>query len=373
MAWMSPIGRDGRHRAGADDAGPVHHPQVDEARGVAPEDVRLAVAVEVAEALDGPRRVDGAQGAGGDDAGAVHEPDVQRARGMAPEDVGPAVAVEVGSPVRGVAAVVRGVAPMDGSRLDDRRADRRLPRGSEHLVALLRRMQAVRAIQPWIVQGRERVDKPDVLFRRDAREPGVDGLDDGASVWRVTVVGDDGAQKRDRVVRLGEPDHLPQVRHDDVGGHLEGGVVGAFHDEDESGVVHLEDRRQPGQPAPRRLAALATVQDDEAGVGGGEEGLEHERVWLGGLDAGRQRSQRDAVAHGHGQVRVVGAEVRRQPEPGRGAGGRHDHRGDTNDGQPPHRHSSLSSARLRRPSASCGSSCQPRGTLGSERRALAGA
>ena len=45
---------DAERRAEAADAGAVHEPDGDEARGVPPQDVGLAVAVEVADALDRP-------------------------------------------------------------------------------------------------------------------------------------------------------------------------------------------------------------------------------------------------------------------------------------------------------------------------------
>src|SRR5207248_776925 len=83
------------------DRPPVHQVEVVLARrGVAPQDVCLAVTVEVADPLHLPgwiHKVDGTLGGG---AQPVHQPDVVLAgRGVAPQDVGFAVAVEVPGPL----------------------------------------------------------------------------------------------------------------------------------------------------------------------------------------------------------------------------------------------------------------------------------
>src|SRR5207245_1295591 len=116
QAGYRPGGRDGDAVAlvgdggvGADDAA-VHQPQVECAGGAAPEHVGFAVAVEVAHAGDCPA---GRHGNGrtviGDrcasrDVCAVHQPDPYAVVGSAPEDVRLAIAVEVagaiGYPVR---------------------------------------------------------------------------------------------------------------------------------------------------------------------------------------------------------------------------------------------------------------------------------
>ena len=64
---------------------------------VLPQDVGLAVAVEVAGALDVPARprIERADGTDADRVGAVHQPDRGRAVVVLPQDVGLAVAVEV--------------------------------------------------------------------------------------------------------------------------------------------------------------------------------------------------------------------------------------------------------------------------------------
>src|SRR5204862_866605 len=83
-------------------AQPVHQPDVILAsRGVAPQDVGLAVAVVVADPLHLPslvaQRVDRTWPG---DRETVHQVDVVLAgRGVAPQDVGPAVAVEVADPL----------------------------------------------------------------------------------------------------------------------------------------------------------------------------------------------------------------------------------------------------------------------------------
>src|SRR5712692_501417 len=89
---------DGGEPAIADQAGPVEQPYTDFAStGVAPQDVGLAVAVEVADAGNLPVRVaDGGERARADHAGPVEQPDKDFAiAGVAPQDVGLAVAVEV--------------------------------------------------------------------------------------------------------------------------------------------------------------------------------------------------------------------------------------------------------------------------------------
>ena len=210
----------------------------------------------------------------------------------------------------------------------------------EHRVALLSRMQEVRAIQPWIVQGREGVDEPDALFRRDTRQPGVDGRDDAASVGRVALVRDNGSEERDREVRLGEPDHLPQVRHDDIGGHLEGGVVGAFHDEDESGVVRHKDRRQPGQPPRVVSPPLPRFRTTKPGWVGARSDWSTSgygwAAWPPDPSVPNVMLSPTATA----RLGLFAPKSRRQPEPGRGGLDRHDQTGgDTDGGEPPHRHS----------------------------------
>src|SRR5205823_8244809 len=83
-------------------AQPVHQPDVILAsRGVAPQDVGLAVAVEVTDPLHLPglvaQRVDRTRPG---DRETVHQPDVVLAgRSIAPQDVGLAIAVEVADPL----------------------------------------------------------------------------------------------------------------------------------------------------------------------------------------------------------------------------------------------------------------------------------
>ena len=79
----------------SDGAEPVQQPYVDLSRGVAPQDVGLAVAIEVADAGDLPVVPDNAERALTDDAEPVQQPDVDLSRGIAPQDVGLAVAIEV--------------------------------------------------------------------------------------------------------------------------------------------------------------------------------------------------------------------------------------------------------------------------------------
>ena len=74
----------------------VHEPDRDVAAGVAPENVGLAVAVEVAGADDWPRWSGTLpRPPADDDCRAVHQPDRHVAAGVAPENVAVAVAVEV--------------------------------------------------------------------------------------------------------------------------------------------------------------------------------------------------------------------------------------------------------------------------------------
>src|SRR5208282_415348 len=93
----------GRHGAdvrggGVQDRGAVHQPDRHVAGRVAPENVAIAVAVEVAGADDRPgagRHGADVRGGGIQDRGAVHQPDRHVAGRVVPEQVGPTVAVEV--------------------------------------------------------------------------------------------------------------------------------------------------------------------------------------------------------------------------------------------------------------------------------------
>src|SRR5688572_12525331 len=90
-----------RHDAAAGVAGggdAVLEPEVALARGrVLPEDVRLAVAVEIRSRGDRPLQRDVAEAGVANLGSAVHEPEVALARdGVLPENIGAAVAVEVG-------------------------------------------------------------------------------------------------------------------------------------------------------------------------------------------------------------------------------------------------------------------------------------
>src|SRR6185312_7194737 len=80
----------------ADDAGPVHFPDhgLPVAR-VLPENVGVAVAIEVAGPDRGPARPGIGDGPAADDAGPVHLPDRHLPICVLPQDVGMAVAVEV--------------------------------------------------------------------------------------------------------------------------------------------------------------------------------------------------------------------------------------------------------------------------------------
>src|SRR5208282_2758160 len=96
----------GRHGAdvrggGIQDRGAVHLPDRHVAGRVAPEDVALAVAVKVAGTDDRPdagRHGGDVRGGGVQDRGAVHLPDCHVAGRVVPENVGLAVAVEVALP-----------------------------------------------------------------------------------------------------------------------------------------------------------------------------------------------------------------------------------------------------------------------------------
>src|SRR5208282_251155 len=84
---------------GVQDRGAIHLPDRHVAGRVVPENVGLAVAVEVAGADDRPagggRHGGDVRGGGVQDRGAVHQPDRHIAGRVAPENVAHAVAVEV--------------------------------------------------------------------------------------------------------------------------------------------------------------------------------------------------------------------------------------------------------------------------------------
>src|SRR5258708_8294581 len=86
----------------AQNRGAVHDPDRDPAgHAVAPQDVGLAVPVEVAEPRNAPVeiRYRGEVGGAARNRGAVHEPDRVRAgRAVMPQDVGLAIPVEVAAP-----------------------------------------------------------------------------------------------------------------------------------------------------------------------------------------------------------------------------------------------------------------------------------
>ena len=80
--------------------GPVHQPDVDLAAGaVPPQDVGIAVAIEVADALNDPVRGDVADATAARDRRPVHQPEIQLAgAAVPPQNVGFAVAIEVATP-----------------------------------------------------------------------------------------------------------------------------------------------------------------------------------------------------------------------------------------------------------------------------------
>src|SRR4051794_4883963 len=105
--------RDRAEVAGADDLIVVHVPGDDLAIGVAPGNVALAVAVEVADAGDVPGARDRAESAGTNDLTVVQVPGGDLSVDVAPEDVALAVAIEVACSydlpgVRHRAEIVRG-------------------------------------------------------------------------------------------------------------------------------------------------------------------------------------------------------------------------------------------------------------------------
>src|SRR5581483_3164899 len=113
------------------DRGAVHGPDRDLAgRVVAPENVLLAVAVEVADAGDTPTRIRRHRGAAGGhrvaghDGRAIHGPDHERAVAVAPEDVASGVAVEVAGAgdTPGCAGRHRNAAHIDDAARQDGRA-----------------------------------------------------------------------------------------------------------------------------------------------------------------------------------------------------------------------------------------------------------
>ena len=87
-------------------ASAVHQPDHGRAIIVLPENVGVAIAVEVADAHGVPARSRVRQSPGSNDAGAVHQPDHRCAVTVLPENVGLAVAVEVAGP-RDAASLVR--------------------------------------------------------------------------------------------------------------------------------------------------------------------------------------------------------------------------------------------------------------------------
>src|SRR5580704_8614124 len=93
-----PVVADRAGRASTDHLGPVHKQDVDFTGGVPPQDVGLAVTVEVANPGNLPIVADNAERAGTDHLSPVHQQDVDFARDVAPQDVGLAVAVEIGLP-----------------------------------------------------------------------------------------------------------------------------------------------------------------------------------------------------------------------------------------------------------------------------------
>src|SRR6266849_950869 len=87
-----PVGGRAARRPLPDDAGPVQQPLIDGARGVAPENVGLAILVEVAHTHDLPVGAGPTGRARADHTGPVQLPYVEGARGvMAPENVGLAI------------------------------------------------------------------------------------------------------------------------------------------------------------------------------------------------------------------------------------------------------------------------------------------
>src|SRR5437762_2028000 len=98
LRLQGPVARGGKPgEAAARDRRAVHLPDRDVAARIPPQDVRFAVAVEIAGADDVPVSRIGKPGeAGTRNLRAVHLPDRDVAAGVPPQDVGFAVAVEIG-------------------------------------------------------------------------------------------------------------------------------------------------------------------------------------------------------------------------------------------------------------------------------------
>ena len=81
--------RDGGEGRTGSDIHPVHVPDhIFSRRGLSPEDVRLAVVVEISNPFDLPGRRDGGEGRTGSDIHPVHVPDhIFSRRGLSPEDI----------------------------------------------------------------------------------------------------------------------------------------------------------------------------------------------------------------------------------------------------------------------------------------------
>src|SRR5262249_60869329 len=88
-------------RAAPRDRRAVQEPGDGHAGGMAPEDVGLAVTVEVGGSHDGPIGAHEARRTGAGDRGAVQEPGEERPSGVAPQDVSLVVAVEITRLARG--------------------------------------------------------------------------------------------------------------------------------------------------------------------------------------------------------------------------------------------------------------------------------
>jgi len=89
-----PVGRGAEQADGCGDSRAVHEPQVDGTIDVTPQDVGLAVTVEVGQMADGPAGAVEDGGAAGH-GGAVHEPEVNQAVGVAENQITLVVEIEV--------------------------------------------------------------------------------------------------------------------------------------------------------------------------------------------------------------------------------------------------------------------------------------
>src|SRR5262245_16236907 len=97
LTWLLdlPFGAGPAQHRRADDTRAIHEPDRHGAVSVPPEDVGLAVPVDIFHALDGPVDGDSADHGRAGNGGAVHEPDRHGAVSVPPENVRLAVTVEV--------------------------------------------------------------------------------------------------------------------------------------------------------------------------------------------------------------------------------------------------------------------------------------